>query len=475
MRNRLRSSSARLRRWAESPRRRLAAEQGFALPTVMLMTVAALGMASVAVMTSIQGQSGVVRDQGTKSALAVAESGVEQAMLHYNRGVPPCEPAVEGEWCGPVAGMSVNGGSVEYWARIGSGETCAVGNEVECLEIVSQGTVNGVTRRVDVFSSSMPRNGSPNGGPFYSANVLSQNTLTMDSNSKIHTGVETDGDIEFRNGNGKLCGQASVGIGREMKPKPYSGYYSDPQCTAHTETVLQQELTLPPVNQGEAATVNDDSRLFSKDLVSGNKAEACWRGVDANGRSSRKCGRERELYVGTGSTVTLGGTVYSFCKLTLNQNSSLSVASGSDVTIYFDSPEDCGYTSATTQLEIQSNTRISSPSGQPVSIALLFVGSETISTRIQLNSNTAVEGTCDQNFIIYAPRSEVELASRTKFCGAIAGKSVHLNSNAEIWSGSGSREFELPGRELPEPVAHYQPFRYVECSGEAASSPNGGC
>lgn len=470
------ASSGGPRRVMRGLRRRLGSEQGFALPTVMLMTVAAMGMATVGVMASIQGQSGVVRDQGSKSAMAVAESGVEQAMLYYNRGVSPCEPAVEGGWCGPVTGMSVNGGAVEYWARIGSGESCAVGNEVECVEIVSQGTVNGVSRRVDVFASSVTSDGSSGGGPFSSAGVLSQETLTMDSNSKIHTGTETNGDIEIKNGNAKLCGQASVGIGRQLKPPEYSGYYTDPLCTSHSKTVLEQELTLPPVDQGEARTVNDNSRLFKQDLVSGKKAEACWSGKDPKGKSSKYCGPERELFVKNGSAVTLGGTVYSFCKLTLDQNSSLYVEAGANVTIYFDSPEDCGYTKSTTQLELQSNTRISAAGGQPVSIALLFVGSETIPTKVQLNSNTSVEESCDQNFIIYAPRSEVELASNTKFCGAIAGKTVHLNSNAEVWSGSGAEEFEVPGWNPPETAAHYQPFRFVECSGvEAASSPDSGC
>ena len=455
----------------------LSSEAGFALPTVLLMTVAAMGIASVAVMTSIQGHSGVVRDQQTKSALAVAESGVEQALLHYNRGVAPCEPTVAGEWCGPVTGMSVNGGSIQYWARIGSGESCAVGNEVECAEIVSQGTVNGVTRRVDVFSSSVPSEGSPGGGPFASAGVLSKNTLTLNANAKIHTGTATNGDIEITNGgSARLCGQASVGMGKELKPKGYSGYYSDPTCTSAGGEPLHQELTLPPVDQGEAATVNDNGRLFAQDLVSGPKADACWSGFNARHEKSSKCKPERELFVNTASGVTLGGAVYSFCKLTLNQNSSLYTASGANVTIYFDSPEDCGYTSATTQLELQSNTRISAATGEPVSIAFLFVGSESIHTKIQLNSNTSVEAACDQNFIVYAPRSEVELASKTKFCGAIAGESVHLNSNAEVWSGTGAEEFELQEYEPPETAAHYQPFRFVECSSvEAASSPDSGC
>ena len=65
--------------------------------------------------------------------------------------------------------------------------------------------------------------------------------------------------------------------------------------------------------------------------------------------------------------------------------------------------------------------------------------------QVLLNSNTSVNGPCEQNFVVYAPRSDVTLNSNSKFCGAIAGKSVHLDANAEIWSASGSEEFSLPG------------------------------
>jgi hypothetical protein len=457
------------------PRRlsaRLASEGGFALPTVMLMTIAAMGVATVGVMTSIQGQSGVVRDQGTKSALEVAESGVDQALLYYNRGVAPCTPATEGAWCGPVTGMSVNGGEVAYWARLASGAGCGVGNQVDCVEIVSQGTVNGVARRVEVSASTVPTEDSPGPGPFASAGVLSLETMSLDSNAAIHTGVATNGDLLLR-GNAKQCGQASVGIGRKMKLENNSAYYSNTKCTSGTSTYLQQALTLPPVNQGDAVTNNDDGRFFTKDLVSGNKSDACWNKVRADGKAG-SCG-SRELLIEHNSSLTLTGSVYSFCKLTLQSNTAIYVQAGSNVTIYFDSPEACGYSSGVKQLDLQSNSRVTSATGSPISVAMLFVGSETLSTKILLNSNTSVNGPCDQNFVIYAPRSEVELNSNSRFCGAIAGKTVHLDSNSEIWSASGTESFTLPGVEIPETAAHYAPYRFVECSAVQASPPNAGC
>jgi len=454
-------------------RRRLASEAGFAVPTVMLMTVAGMGIASVGVMASIQGQSGTVRDQGSKTALAVAESGVDQALLHYNRGTPPCTPGVEGEWCGPVTGMAVNGGAVAYWARLAAGEECGVGNEVECVEIVAEGSVGGVTRRVDVFASTLPTEESTGGGPFASAGVLSLEDMTLDSNSKIHTGTATNGNLELSS-NAKQCGQASVGVGKGMSLKGNAAYYSDAKCKTASSTVLQQELTLPLVNQGDAATNNDNGRFFAEDTVSGNLGHACWNGFKANGSSTSNCGA-RELKVEHNSSLTLGGSVYSFCKLTLLSNSAIYVAAGEQVTIYFDSPENCGYSSTTTQLDLRSNSRITPAGADPLSLAMLFVGSDSVDTRVQLNSNTSVNGPCEQNFVVYAPRSDIDLDSNSKFCGALAGRSVHLDSNSEVWNASGTESFTLPGLEIPETAAHYTPYRFVECSAVAASPPDAGC
>lgn len=453
-------------------RSRLASERGFAVPTVLLMTVAALGIASVGVMTSIQGQSGTVRDQGSKTALTVAESGVDQALLYYNRGVAPCTPTTAGGWCGPVTGMSVNGGAVSYWARLGSGDDCEVGNEIECVEIVSMGTVDGVTRRVNVMASTLPTEESTGGGPFASAGVLSQETMTLDSNAVIHTGTATNGDIELRS-NARQCGPASVGIGKKLNPSANAGYFSDSLCNTKAGTYAQQELTLPLVNQGDAATNNDNGRFFAKDLISGDASNVCWNGFTAAGKSSKNCGA-RELRIESNTTLTLTGSVYSFCKLTMRSNTSIYVMSPS-VTIYFDSPENCGFTSPPTQLDMDSNSRITPTSGNAATVALLFVGSDTLQTKIQLDSNTTANEACVQNFVIYGPRTDVTFDSKTQFCGAVAGKTVHLNSNAEVRSSSSTNSFTLPGVDIPETAAHYSPYRFVECSAVQSSAPDYGC
>jgi hypothetical protein len=449
-----------------------ASEAGFAVPTVLLMLVAALGMAGVAVSASIQGQGGIVRDQQTKAALAVAESGTSQALLQYNRyglvsGPAPCAPTggsvpdAEG-WCPPVTGIPVNGGTVSYQVRP-TGSTLSTGEVAWTdLEVVSIGTVRGTTRRVELSASS-----SSGQSPFLDADVKSIDGITLDSKSQIHSGSATNGDITVA-ANASLCGPASVGVGKDIKGS--GGHYSNIDCTG-IGTEVEGEISLPPVNPGTAATVNDNGRLFAEDQISGNKGDACWYGLDGNGKAG-KCG-SRELVVDHKSSVTLGGSVYSFCKLTLKSNSSLYIApSGDEVTkIYFDSPEACKYGPGTVQLDLSSNSRITSTTGDAVNVAMLFVGSPYISTTINLNSNTSVDGPCEQNFVIYAPNTDIDLDSNTKFCGAMAGKSVHLDSNAQVWTSTGTDDFVLPNT-----APHYVANRFVDCATTVApGSPDEGC
>jgi Tfp pilus assembly protein PilV len=66
-----RSSASNIRRIAA----RLRSQRGFALPTTMLMLIAAFGVVSVGVVAAIGAQKGTVRDQSTKSAVQLAETG----------------------------------------------------------------------------------------------------------------------------------------------------------------------------------------------------------------------------------------------------------------------------------------------------------------------------------------------------------------------------------------------------------------
>jgi hypothetical protein len=268
------------------------------------------------------------------------------------------------------------------------------------------------------------------------------------------------------NSNALVCGQANVGIGKQFFNNGH--YYSDPNCTI-PGTAGQTQIDLPPVNQGDAATNNNNSRFFALDPVSGNKADVCWNGKLATGQSSSVCG-SRQLFVDKNSAVTLGGSKYSFCKLTMRSNTALYIKAGTIATIYFDSPEACGLSSPALQLDMDSNSRITSTNGGAVNVRLMFVGSSTIQTKLLMSSNTSVRGSCEQNFIVYAPLSDIEMNSNSTFCGGLAGKSIHLDQNARVYTDSTVGTFVVPAT-----AAHYVVSNFVECTGPAANPPSAGC
>jgi hypothetical protein len=445
------------------------ADGGFALPTTMLMLLAAFSIVSVGIVATANIEHGSIRDRGTKSAVQLAQTGVNTALLHFNRIDPATVGCTVGAgWCQGPTFTDPAGGTYTYQMQLlpypptpGCNSSATVPYS---LEIVGTGTNRGATQRVDELAHSA--SGVP---VFCEYQVKAGKDITLDSNAQIHAGTAAGGDISLSS-NAKQCGVASVGVGHQFSQAGSDSYFQDPNCTVPNSTVGQEDINLPPVNQGDVTTNNNDSNFFGADLVSGNKASACWSGRNADA-STGSCGT-RHLNVGTNSTVTLTGQKYSFCKLTMDSNSSLLVAApatGSSATyIYFDSPENCGYSSGTVQLSMDSNTRISSNDGSPV--YLLFVGSTSRQTVINLNSNTDINAACQQNFLVYAPLSDIDLNSNSTYCGALAAKNIHLDSNADLRTNGISQGFTPPNT-----PPHYSVDRFIECSATPASPPNTGC
>jgi type II secretory pathway pseudopilin PulG len=206
-----------------------ASQAGFAVPTVMLMLFAASAIVAVAITSAVNAQRGATRDSDTKAALNVAEAGVSQAILHYNRvpttNAAPCvvttggtvtNTGTVGGWC-PWSTGSAGGDSFAYTVQPGDGE----------IEIVSRGNADGVLRRVDVNAVS-------SGGQqlFADASVKTQDFITMDSNAQVLAGMATNGDISLRS-NARVCGTASVGLGRSLTLAGNAGWYQGydhPNC-----------------------------------------------------------------------------------------------------------------------------------------------------------------------------------------------------------------------------------------------------
>ena len=430
----------------QSPRH-LSSQDGFALPTVLFMLLAAFAVASIAVISSVNAQHGTTRDMATKDALAAAEAGVQQALVRYNAGAiaGTCAPGDTSQagWCVAQQGSIQPGGTFNYSVLPGAG----------VIDVVSQGTVGGVTRRVHVTAHS-----AAGDQPFIDFGVIGRDSVSLASNGEITADTATNGDVTLGNGASTfLCGNVQVGVGHDILPAGRT-----PSCGGQE---LQGEITLANVNQADVRTNNNNNKFFGSNPVTGKKSDVCWNGANPDGVASTACG-SREMYIDHNSGVTLTSGNYSFCKLTLRQNSIVQVASGSTVRIYFDTPEACGYPSGVTQLDMDSNTEITANGSSGAGdVALLFMGSESRSTRIALASNTFTDQNCNQNFVIYAPRTDIGFASNAHYCGALAGKTIALASNAHVTANNLASGFLLPNA-----PAHYTIDRFVECSAQGSAA-----
>jgi hypothetical protein len=120
-----------------------------------------------------------------------------------------------------------------------------------------------------------------------------------------------------------------------------------------------------------------------------------------------------------------------------------------------------------------SNTSIQVNGGSAQNMRLLFVGSDTIPTTATMSSNTIQNVACNQDFVIYGPRTDIVFASNSYFCGAVAGKTVTSNSNTSVKTSNQATGYTLPGW-----VDHYAIDDFRECTGTmptGTAPPSSGC
>jgi Tfp pilus assembly protein PilX len=474
------------------PRARLAAESGFAVPVVLLSILVAFALGTVTVLASVNSQSSAVRDERAKEALAAAEAGVQHALLRYNRMTARAPnvcvagsstmttqaPAADG-WCSPVTGSLAGNPDAAFTYRVcprgrdqalpcpspNTAHNIVGGEAASGIEIVSTGTVDGVSRRVEVIARS-----SGGDRPFAgNAGVIGLDSIRADGNASIYANVATNGAVTLDNNADLYCDAAYVGNGHGIIRRN-SSTASCPATTAST--------SLPPVNQGDVRTNNSNGRWyangtwFPNDPMTPSCTTTCWSPSAAANTAAYK---HLTITSGASRTLTLGGSNYSLCKLTLSSNSNLYVQSGADVRIYFDSPENCPglpvVDGCYQQLDVSSNARIAATGNAKV--ALLFVGSDARPTCANFSSNTYAGQSCEQDFVVYGPRTHMRFASNSHFCGSIAGKSVYVDSNSTLKASNANGDFELPS----SVAGHYGVEDFVECTATTGtnSTPNTGC
>jgi hypothetical protein len=439
-------------------RPRLRGEGGFAVPTVLLATVAAFGLATAVVIASVNAQHGTVRDQDSKAALAAAEAGISNALLRFNRIVPApatsvCQPvggttAGTDGWCPTHGTGTIDRASYDYRIRPFAAQGAVPGG----LEIVSTGTVSGVSRRITARAEGI----TPEFHPFASvASVVGLDGITLNSRSEIHADVATNGNISFANDSLLDCEYAGVGVGRGFVPFPPGAEATCPPT--------QTSVSLPPLDPGDVAINNSNSRIGTVDPLNGSYS---WNPTT------------KQLTLNSGGSLTLGSSGgefnYAFCRLHLSARSYLHIVNGATVRMYFLSPDAAPCQGVTEPLALDNKAKIDPTGGDATSLAILVVGSDTIATKVTLNADASLF-TCDQTFVLYAPRSSVELNSRTSVCGGVAGKSIVINEDTQINSSNTAGDFSFP----TQGATHYGPPQdFVECDSTppgATAAPNQGC
>lgn len=419
-------------------------QSGFAVPTALMALIASFGLASVAVISTVDVQQGTSRDHASKEAIAAADAGANVAMLRLNRFVSRLTPT--SRCVGPSG--EVQTASATGWCPFGPTERTggatyrySVSAYVQGapLQVVSIGTAGRVSRRVNV--SMTPEVGKSVFGP---EQLIGEKKIEANGNVTVNANVGTNGPVTKAGGSGSLCGNERIGIGKA----PQTNWA--PECEGkRTEGNRTLPAVVPPAN---IATSNSNCRLSA--TCTNTKEVDTW--SKKNGYNAVK----RELSLSQSSTLTMGGENYWLCKLE-SQNGTIVMPAGAHVRIFIDTPEHCGLGSGATQVNLKGT--IKSSAYEPKENLFEMPGIYVVgngAANIEGNSGT-------ENLTLYAPLSRVEIGGNAEWIGMFAGKEINLYGNPTI----------TYNEKIKPPEITYPPSltrsRYVECSGATTTTSEG--
>jgi Tfp pilus assembly protein PilX len=441
-------------------------ERGMALPVALFAMLAATALASAAVISSVDVQQGSHRDSASKQAIAAADAGAGVALERLNRyasvlnnaansnclgvsaeGTLVVTGAVNG-WC-PAIGGTVGGSTYSYRAS-----AFVAG---AAMSIVSTGTANGVSRRIDMdFTAESIDDVLKEEG------LIGKDNIKIPGNPHIRVNIGTNGDIETSGNSWEVCGNARHGPGKEGP--------TEEELSCEGEEV-ERNVELPPVSNfmpTDIETNNDNGRLTKCVQTVPEKVPAL---CEEDGYSGTRTATSpfnpaaRSLTLSGHNTLTLGGRDYWLCQLTLSGSSHLIMASGAHARLFFDTPENCNLPGP--QVSVGGNSSIEATAFEPElgifdmpGIYLLGGSGSTVSLAGNSGAN---------QMVLYGPDTEITMKGNATYNGVIAGRSLEIGGNPTFEQAAG---FE------PQPIGGltiYSRQFYVECSGSATSVPNENC
>jgi Tfp pilus assembly protein PilX len=451
----------------------LRSQSGFAMPVVIGVTAIMMLLVGTAVTLATRSTTEARQDRTIKVARQAADAGLELALFRMNQVLasnPTSQPCVTktgggalqytgyatgGEWCAPVSDTLADGTQTTY----------SVSKEVQVpgsnpaqytRRVVSSGTVRGETRRV--YAEINARRG---GGAFGIYGISARDTILFQNDALIGTptnpvDVRSNGNISMKD-NVELCGNVTPGPG-----KTFTQTYPATLCPGKTTTPATTQLQFPTYDaEHEAAKIaNDNSRLG---CGGGAGKDAC-----VNPGQISWSPTSRQLTVQGQGSLTLGGNVYSLCRLHLKDQSRLFIAARAvdapPLRIYIDSPANCpGVPSE--QIMIENGGGITNLNSDPVTLQI-FVRGATI---VDFKNTSAI--TSATPLMLYAPDATVMLQNTTRIAGGLVGKTVEIKNTAEFSYDPNA------ATSVSSTALIYQPTQQRECAPAAASGqpPDQGC
>ena len=477
--------------------KRLVREQtGIALPAALgvLVVVGVLSSATFAVSSRLNDTSTADRD--AKLALQAADAGLEAAMFRMNdiglQSTTKCftttvvdpgtgtDPETGGTpAAGECAGVKDdlgNNSSYTYYVTpaLNNGDACA-GLNVQNADptgkvtitqrcVTSVGQVNGQRRRIQArVASYLGTQLFPIGG------ILAINGIKAVNNSIVSGVLGSNGQIQLGN-NSVVSG--GIKLGTSSSPPPILGTGStvggSPPVTYRSEA--EGAFVLAPVDMGNTATVNDNGRITS--------GQDSGTGVTYTNTSAAP----RTLSISNNGSLTLGGGTYNFCKVTLGNNSFITMAAGAKIRFFLDSPDRAGSGCI--------------PSGQTAAQARtagyggMFLGQGSLlnnpgpEINLQIYMYGYANGTHTVNFFnsadmhaaIYAPSSNLIWNNSGGIVGAVSASTVEFKNSAKFTFGGRGGQFDLPQLRT-DTVSVYYRMAWTECRRirTTTSDPESGC
>jgi Tfp pilus assembly protein PilX len=396
-----------LRRERAAKARRPAAQDGFALPSAVIILLVITLLVGAAIAVATQTSTSTSRDDNVKAELEASEAGQHVASYRLTQLTPTesqCineSEAVEptNSPCNDSSESLGNHASFRYWTTLPlkAGDTCA-GRQVTTSAIqrciTSEGNVNGVEPAVRLQTRVSAPPLTPVNG------ILGLDSVTLGNNKTLTGKGGTNG--KFTIGNNSTVEGVTLGPAGETQVGNNS--------SAGTVTKEATNFTLNQVRTSGSAVSNSNYRIEN--------------GLD---ESSGVAYDPKTRSINVGVSLTLTGEVYNFCNFTTGTGAKILV-NHKPTKIFIDSPNDPGSkcSPGDGKFSMGNGSSFQNPY-KDASVLQIYVYDEASSgTPVTFVNNVTFYG------VLYAPNSVVNVKNNAEIVGAIAARVVEIKNSGII-------------------------------------------